>query len=204
MYTILVDNKNCMHTSVYETILQETNLSSSIRILVPRFYEDFDMNDFKASIRYKSSDGESIGIIDLQDPKCLEKENGYLQFMLPVTIEMTKNAGLLNILMSFTKSNNDDENSILVRKISPCNICITPIGDWSGEEIPDSEVNFIDQKLTEIKEMIDDVKETQDHLSKEKADDISYENNVLQLTSNDNPIGRSVKIENTDLVWKEI
>lgn len=52
--------------------------------------------------------------------------------------------------------------------------------------------------------MVEDVKGVQEQLEKEKADNVTYENNILQLTANDSPIGDPVKIEGTNLVWKEI
>ena len=117
MYTILVDNKNYMHTSVREAIVQGSNLTNYIKILVPQQYGDFNMIDFRASIRYKIQDEQGVGIVEMDDPE--ELSNGYLQYLLPVTVEMTNKAGLLTLLLTFTKTDDLDESSILVRKISP-------------------------------------------------------------------------------------
>ena len=201
MYTILVDNKNYMHTSVREAIVQGSNLTNYIKILVPQQYGDFNMIDFRASIRYKIQDEQGVGIVEMDDPE--ELSNGYLQYLLPVTVEMTNKAGLLTLLLTFTKTDDLDESSILVRKICPIEISIVPIGEWEGE-IPDSDIDYIDKKLEEIKDMVEDVKGVQEQLEKEKADNVTYENNILQLTANDSPIGDPVKIEGTNLVWKEI
>lgn len=200
MYTIVVDDKNYMHTSVFEPLMQKSNLVNSLKILVPQYYNGLDMNDFFAILEYKTPESGKVGIIDLNEKIILE--NGYIQYIVPADIKMTNEFGLLKILMIFTRRNEEGGTSF-VRKVGPADIPIKQVGEWEGDD-PDGNLDLIDQKLLEMKEMIDDIKEMQENLDNEKADNISYKNNILQLTSHNKSIGDSVKIQGQDLVWKEI
>ena len=195
MHTIVVDNNNYMHTSVYKPILQCSNLTEYIKILVPEIYFKYDMLDFMAKLEYKTPETGRIGSIELNDPAILE--NGYIQFVFAVDIDMTEEAGTLKVLLVFTKENEQGGES-LVRNVGPADVYVKPIEKW--EEDSDS----VDKKLAEMQNMIDDIKETQDRMDKEKADNISYTDDMLQLTSNDSLIGDAVKIEKSELTWKEI
>ena len=195
MHTIVVDNNNYMQTSVYKPILQCSNLTEYIKILVPEIYFKYDMLDFMAKLEYKTPETGRIGSIELNDPAILE--NGYIQFVFAVDIDMTEEAGILKVLLVFTKENEQGGES-LVRNVGPADVYVKPIEKW--EEDSDS----VDKKLAEMQNMIDDIKETQDRMDKEKADNISYTDDMLQLTSNDSLIGDAVKIEKSELTWKEI
>lgn len=195
MHTIVVDNNNYMQTSVYKPILQCSNLTEYIKILVPEIYFKYDMLDFMAKLEYKTPETGRIGSIELNDPAILE--NGYIQFVFAVDIDMTEEAGTLKVLLVFTKENEQGGES-LVRNVGPADVYVKPIEKW--EEDSDS----VDKKLAEMQNMIDDIKETQDRMDKEKADNISYTDDMLQLTSNDSLIGDAVKIEKSELTWKEI
>lgn len=201
MYSIVVDDNNYMHTSVYKPILQKSNLTDSIKILVPEIYSKYDMKEFSAELKYKTPQSGKVGAVIMSDPTILE--NGYIQFVVPVDINMTTEAGILKIILTFTKMDKLKEGTALVRKVGPADVPITAIGEWDGE-IPDEDIDAIDKKLAEMQNMIDDVKDMQEKLDKEKADSLRFENQILQLMSHNDPIGDQIKIENSDLEWKEI
>lgn len=201
MYSIVVDDNNYMHTSVYKPILQKSNLTDSIKILVPEIYSKYDMKEFSAELKYKTPQSGKVGAVIMSDPTILE--NGYIQFVVPVDINMTTEAGILKIILTFTKMDKLKEGTALVRKVGPADVPITAIGEWDGE-IPDEDIDAMDKKLAEMQNMIDDVKDMQEKLDKEKADNLRFENQILQLMSHNDPIGDQIKIENSDLEWKEI
>ena len=200
MHTIVVDENGCMHTSVFEPIIQKSNLVNSLKILIPRYYNEFDMHDFTAMLEYKTPEQSKVGIVDLEDNVILE--NGYIQYIVPVDIKMTSEAGFLKIMMVFTQSD-EDGKLLFVRRVGPADVFIKDIGEWEGED-PDGELDSIDQKIAEMQEMIDELKTSQKELDDSKADNISYEDNIIQLLSNGKSIGDSYEIQGQNLTWQEI
>lgn len=78
-------------------------------------------------------------------------------------------------------------------KISKENTKIIPIDNWA-EMIPDEALSSLDQRILELialnKSMYDQLNTNLDN----KADNIKYQNNILQLTSNGKEIGNAVEI----------
>ena len=80
-----------------------------------------------------------------------------------------------------------------VRKTEKTTLTITPIEAWA-DMIPDRVLTSLDQRLLKqdaaMKELADIISTIDD----QKADDISLENNHLQLTANGEKIGEGVDL----------
>ena len=67
---------------------------------------------------------------------------------------------------------------------------------WS-DFIPDDALTSLDQRLLKIDAMIQDLNEFNDNLDKTKADNISIEKNIIQLTSH----GEKIETSLTSFWW---
>lgn len=200
IYTILVNNDNELLTTVKERIMQKSKLVDSLRFLVDPIYKDTDMTDFTVTMEYRLpvSKEYHFEILTLSEEKYKEK----LEYTLPFDTALTKEAGDIEIQLSFASPVMQMDGTVLqyVRKTSPTTITIIPINAWS-EMIPDNILTPLDQRLLKLDAQMQELLDVADAVQDSKADDITFENNKLQLTSNGKKIGVGVdcdKFENDD------
>lgn len=200
IYTILVNNDNELLTTVKERIMQKSKLVDSLRFLVDPIYKDTDMTDFTVTMEYRLpvSKEYHFEILTLSEEKYKEK----LEYTLPFDTSLTKEAGDIEIQLSFASPVMQMDGTVLqyVRKTSPTTITIIPINAWS-EMIPDNILTPLDQRLLKLDAQMQELLDVADAVQDSKADDITFENNKLQLTSNGKKIGVGVdcdKFEDDD------
>lgn len=176
MYTILINKDNSLTTSVRERITQGSNLVDSLRFLVEPVYANIEMKDFVVEMEYVIPNPELVQQKTVQ-LELVTDENGEpvlyknrLDYRLPVTNEFTTYAGRIKINLIFTKTEFEEETeNVYIRKTTNTYLEITPVDhDMSVEMVY-------------------------------KADSIVInEDNTIQLTANDVPIGD--KIATTSIV----
>lgn len=198
MYTILLNDTNELITSVKERIMQRSKLVDSLHFLVEPTYKSIDMSGFTAMLEYILPVSREYHSEILVKSDSLYKEK--LEYKLPFDTCLTKEAGNIEIQLTFVKVSldADGKNTQQVRKTSPTTIKILPISAWS-DIVADNALGAIDQRLIQAEAMIQAASEMADYFDSTKADNIVYneEDNYIQLTANGNPIGDKITLKST-------
>lgn len=114
---------------------------------------------------------------------------------MPFDTDLTSEVGDIEIQLTFanTEMGSDGKITQYVRKVGPGVIHIVSINNWA-DMIPDSALGPLDQRLLMLIAQSKALNDQMNTAINNKADGLSYKNNILQLLSNGAPIGNSVKI----------
>jgi hypothetical protein len=196
MYTILVNDNNELVTTVKERIMQRSKLVDNLHFLANPMYKNVDMSGFTVTMEYVLPVSREYRTETLVKSDALYK--GQLEYVLPFDTYLTKEAGKIEIQLTFTRVYLDAEGNAKqqVRKAGPVTITIVPVTAWS-DIIPDSALSALDQRLIMVDAMINAANEMNQYMFETKADDISYneETNELQLMAAGNVIGKKVVVK---------
>lgn len=194
MYTILIGNDNSLTTTCRERIMQRSKLVDNLCFLAYPIYKEQNMAEYTVLLEYvlPCSRKYRTEILELSN----EMYEDHLKYLLPFDTQLTSEAGEIEAQITFAKADIDDKgNSIQrVRKTSTVKITIVPISAWS-DIIPDSALSAIDQRIIKVDAQIKALDEMGEILHNSKADNLSYENNKLQLLANGKKIGKAVTIK---------
>lgn len=195
MYTILVNDDNTLTTSVRERIMQRSKLVDSLHFLVEPTYKELNIADFTVTLEYVLPISKKYKVETLIKSDELYKER--LEYKLPFDTNLTREYGDIEIQLTFTKVDLDEEGKDIqyVRKTSTTSITIVPISAWS-DVIPDEALTDLDQKILKTDAQIKELREMQENILVEKADNLvlDEENKELYLTAEGNQIGNKVKL----------
>ena len=195
MYTILVNDDNTLTTSVRERIMQRSKLVDSLHFLVEPTYKELNIADFTVTLEYVLPISKKYKVETLIKSDELYKER--LEYKLPFDTNLTREYGDIEIQLTFTKVDLDEEGKDIqyVRKTSTTSITIVPISAWS-DVIPDEALTDLDQKILKTDAQIKELHEIQENILVEKADNLvlDEENKELYLTAEGNQIGNKVKL----------
>ena len=195
MYTILVNDDNTLTTSVRERIMQRSKLVDSLHFLVEPTYKELNIADFTVTLEYVLPISKRYKVETLIKSDELYKER--LEYKLPFDTNLTREYGDIEIQLTFTKVDLDEEGKDIqyVRKTSTTSITIVPISAWS-DVIPDEALTDLDQKILKTDAQIKELREMQENILVEKADNLvlDEENKELYLTAEGNQIGNKVKL----------
>ena len=146
MYTILVTSNNELVTSVKERIMQRSKLVDNLHFLVDPMYNDLLMEDFTVTLEYILPVSKEYKTETLVLSEDLYKDR--LEYKLPLNTNFTKEAGKVEIQLTFTYVDIDDEGNDIqrVRKTSPTVVEIVPLSAWF-EIVPDEALSAIDQRI---------------------------------------------------------
>lgn len=148
MYTILLNNDHELITTQRERIMQRSSMVNKLHFLVPPTYEDLDMTNTTVCMEYLTPGRE-------YNPEVLvrseELYKDHLEYKLPLTTKLTKEAGDLEIQLTFTAVDMDADGKVIqiIRKTSPTIIKIIPIAAWS-DVIPDATLTALDQRMIKL------------------------------------------------------
>ena len=194
MYTILLNETNELTTSIRERIMQRSKLVDSLHFLVDPIYKGIDMSDFTVMMEYILPISREYKTEILVKSDELYKNK--LEYKLPFDTCLTKEAGKIEVQLTFIKVELDADGKSVqrVRKTSPTTITIVPISAWS-DIIADNALTALDQRLIQVDAAIAAANEMNNYLSETKADNIivNKETNTIQLTANGCPIGDAVE-----------
>lgn len=193
MYTILINSDNELVHTIKERIMCRSKLVDSLHFLTEPTYKETDMTPFTVTLEYRLPISKEYHIEILDRSENLYKE--MLEYKLPFDTTLTKEAGDIELQLTFTNAEMQVDGSVTqyVRKTEKTTITITSIEAWA-DMIPDKVLTSLDQRLLKqdaaMKELADIISAIDD----QKADDISLENNHLQLTANGEKIGEGVDL----------
>ena len=193
MYTFLINADNSITASLTERIMQRSKLVDSLHFLADTIYSGVDMTEYTVLLEYKLPVSKSYKTEILK--KSTELYKNKLEYKLPFDTNLTSEAGDIEFWLTFSDVEMTAEGETIqhVRKVGPGVVHIIPISNWA-DVVPDEALSSLDQRLIELiplnKSMYDQLNINLDG----KADNIKYQNNILQLTSNGKEIGNAVEI----------
>ena len=208
MYTILVTDSNELVISVKERIMQRSKLVDNLHFLMSPSYKGIDMSEFTCTMEYVLPVSREYKTETLVKSGELYKDN--LEFKLPFDTNLTKEAGKIEIQLTFIKVSLDADGHTKqqVRKAGPCTITIVPVASWS-DVIPDAALTALDQRLIQLELMANQLDELSKYAYENKADNITYNESdgTIQLLANNNPIGDKItinigEVESVDAIQK--
>lgn len=203
MYTIFITEDNELNAHVRERIMQRSKLVDNLHFLTAPLYKGQDMSKYTVMMEYFKPVSKQYKSELLTRSKDLYEN--CIEYILPLDTELTSEPGTVEIQLTFTYIEMDEDGAVIqrVRKTSPGELKITPIAAWS-DFIPDEALSALDQRLLYLLARQQHLEDLQNAYMEEKADDISYENNVLQLLANGKKIGSKHEIasgqSNNDVV----
>lgn len=196
MYTILVTSNNELVTSVKERIMQRSKLVDNLHFLVEPTYKGYSMADFTVTLEYILPVSREYKTEALVLSEALYKDR--LEYKLPFDTNLTKEAGKVEMQLTFTFVDLDEYGNDIqrVRKTSATMVEIIPITAWS-DIIPDSALSALDQRLIKLDAQMKGLSDYVDTVSTNAVDDLVYnsEDETLQLSSKGVGVGNKVSVK---------
>lgn len=199
-YIIIVEDDNTLYGSQKRRIMQREKLFNDLWFLVKQYYNGYDMSQCTVTMRYLLPISKEFKTETLKLSNERYKED-YLKYILPVDTCLTKEFGDIELNLTFTMLDVDDNGKVIqrVRKTDNHLLKITPIPDWDSV-VPDSALSALDERIIKLDAQMKALDERNKVIADTKADNIKYntDTNELQLTSNGNAIGDKVIINAGD------
>ena len=195
MYTIIVCDDNSLYGAKKEKVIQKEKLFNKLWFLVAPHYNGYDMSQCTVTMRYllpisKEFVTETLVLSE-------ERYEEYLKYILPIDTCLTKEHGDVELNLTFTLLDVDDNGNIIqrVRKTTNCIITITPIPNWDAL-IPDSSLAALDQRILKQDAQIRALTELAESFDNNQVDNLVYDdiNETLQLYANGVGIGDKVSV----------
>ncbi len=189
MYTIIMNSDKSLTQTTTSTLFQRENLVDKIQFLFPEFYNDIDLNDFIATLKY-------IDQANIPHAEILQKDDelykNKIRFSLPIDTDLNTYAGDIQIRITLIKVDMDTKKQYVLHT-GETTISILPLKDYYNF-VPDESLEFVDQLVGSLTSKIEATEKLAEAYDKNKADNITYEGNKIQLTSNGLKIGDSITI----------
>lgn len=195
-YTIIVCDDGSLYGSHKRKIMQREKLFNKLWILVPPYYNGYDMSQCTVTMRYlrpisKDFVTETLALSD-------ERYEEYLKYVLPVDTCFTKEWGDLELNLTFTMLDTDDEGNIVqrVRKTGNHVLTITKLPNWDAV-VPDESLSAIDQRILAQSAQIKALESLAETLENAQVDNLVYnpKEDVLHLSSKGNLVGNKVSVK---------
>lgn len=197
-YVILVNDDNTLYGSKKERVMQRSKLVNDLMFVVHPIYKGIDMTDASVVMEYVLPVSREYKTINL----VLDEErynDCYLQYKLPFDVDLTSQAGSLELQLTFAYVEMNDKGVGIqrVRKTSTTIIDIIPISAWS-DIIPDSALSALDQRLIKMDAQMRGLNDYIDIIEGSKVDNLIYNDKeeTLQLYANGVGIGDKVSVRN--------
>ena len=190
MYSIVMQNNKSLRVTQKTMLYQREKLVDKIQFLIPPKYEELDLSDFSAILKYKDQGG--VAHMEILE-KDIETYNGYSKYTLPVDTNLTQFAGDIRIRITLSKTDLENKKQYVLHTGETV-ISISPLEDYYAF-VTDESLEYIDQIVGNLDAKIEALSKISETYDKEKADNITYDNNKIQLTSNGQKIGDYITIE---------
>lgn len=182
MYTILMRSDKSLVATQKTTLHQRENLVDKIQFLVPEFYEDINLGDFKVILKY-------ITQTNYPHTEVLNKselKKGMLVYTLPIDTKLSAFCGDINLRLSFIKNDLDNSQQQVLHS-KDIVITIQKLDDYYSYKNED--IELIDKFILDVDSKIKELNEISSIYDYKKADNLLIENNMLRLMANGEPIG---------------
>lgn len=194
-YTIIVCDDNTLYGSHKRKIVQREKLFNKLWILVPPCYNGYDMSQCTVTMRYllPISKEFKTEILVLSE----EKYEEYLKYVLPVDTCFTKEWGNIELNLTFTMLDVDNDGNIIqrVRKTENHILTITRLPDWDSV-VPDSALSALDQRILKQDAQIKALESLAETLDNNQVDNLVYNRSdeTLQLSTKGTGVGNKVSV----------
>lgn len=195
-YVIIVENDGSLYGSCKKRIMQREKLFNKLWILVPPCYNGFDMSECTVTMRYllpisREFRTETLVLSD-------ERYEEYLKYVLPIDTDLSKEWGNIELNLTFTMLDVDNDGNIVqrVRKTDNHILTITKIPDWDSI-VPDSALSAIDQRIIMQTAQIKALESLAQTLGEDKVDNLIYNSGdeTLHLSANGKVVGNKVSVK---------
>lgn len=197
-YIIVVCDDNSLYGSQKSKIMQREKLFNKLWILVPPCYNGYDMSQCVVTMRYLLPISREFvtETLELSD----EKYEEYLKYVLPIDTNLTKESGNIELNLTFTMVEADDNGNVIhrVRKTDNYLLPIAPIPNWDSL-IPDSSLAAIDQRIIKTQAQIKELEMLANAFDGNVniVDNLIYNDSdsTLQLSANGIGVGDKVSVK---------
>ena len=195
-YVILVENDNSLYGSCKSKIMQKEKLVNKLCFLVAPHYNGYDMSQFTVTMRYilpisKEFTTETLVLSD-------EKYEEYLKYILPVDTKLTKEWGDIELNLTFTMVDTDDNGNMVqrVRKTDNYLLHITQLPNWDSL-VPDAALSALDQRILKQDAQIKALNELANVIDSNQVDNLVYNDkeDTLQLSAKGVGVGNKVSVK---------
>ena len=193
MYIVVMQKDKSLLATVTTKLYQHENLVDKIFFLFPEEYHGLYLSECTAVLKYV--DQGNVPHVEI-----LEKQNelykNKLQYFLPVDSSLTKFAGDIKLRVTFTKTDMEVQKQYVLNT-GEITISISPLSDYYAY-VPDESLEIVDQMIGKLDAKIAATQAIAEIYDKKKADNLSYEDDKLQLLSNGEKIGNAITIISGD------
>lgn len=196
MYTILVNLDHSLYGSQKSRIMQRSKLVDELRFIVEPIYNGIDMTTATVMLEYVLPVSREYKTVIL----ALDNErynDCYLQYKLPFDVDLTSQAGSLELQLTFAyvEMTPNGVGVQRVRKTSSTIIEVIPVTAWS-DIVPDSALGGLDQRLIKLDAQMRAMNDYLDVIDSNKVDNLVYNDidESLQLSANGTPVGDKVSV----------
>ena len=194
MYTIIMNSNKGLDQTERVTLYQREKLVDKFRFLLPLNYDGLDLSKFTVSLKYiDQGNVPHSEILTLSDELY---KNLKLVYYLPVDTDLTRFAGDITLHLTLTHYDSKTKKSHVLHT-GETTITISPVRDIYAF-VADAQLEAVDQKILELDAKIQAVERNAEIYDSEKADNLSYEDNKLQLMSNGKKIGSIAVVKSCD------
>ena len=190
MYTILMASDKSLNVSVRTTIYQREKLVDKFRFLIPPTYDSVDLTDFTVILKYLDQGNEAHSEVLVKEDE-LYKE--HLSYVLPVDTNLTRFAGDITLHLTLSKVDMEEKKQYSL-ETGEVTITISPLSDYY-HFVSDDSLDAVSKKISELDVRLEAMDKIAETYNQTKADDLSYEDNTLQLLANGKKIGTPQKLE---------
>jgi hypothetical protein len=192
MYTILMNSDKSLVCTTKTTLYQRDKLVDKLQILIPQTYEDINLSDFTAVLKYVDQGNEAHSEILIQDEELYK--DSYLRYTLPIDTNLTRFAGNIKICLTLNKVDMEEMKEYSLNT-GETTITITPLSDYY-KFVSDESLSIIDQKVNELNVKLEAVDKMSTAYDETKADNIKLdkETSEIYLTAHNKQIGDKIAI----------
>lgn len=201
MYTILMNSDKSLVCTIKTTLYQRDKLVDKLQILIPRTYEDINLSDFMAVLKYVDQGNEVHSEILIQDEELYK--DSYLRYTLPIDTNLTRFAGDIKLCLTLNKVDMEEMKEYSLNT-GETTITIAPLSDYYSF-ISDKSLSVIDQKVNELNVKLEAIDKMATTYDETKADNIKLDKDTseIYLTAHDKQIGDKITINDLGNVIAE-
>ena len=174
MFTVLVQKDNSVVVTERQRIMQNSKLIDVFQIVVPKLYDDVEMEKFLLVLEYLTPINHRHNFLELEVADANYK-NDFLLYKLKLDTNLTSEVGNVQFMISFFQVEMTDEGKVEtpVRKTDVFTMKVIPIADWFVD--PSDCLSALDQRIIVTQQNIKAMADLQSTLALDKLDDIKLD-----------------------------
>lgn len=178
-------------------LCQHDSFIDKVQFIIPYIYNEFDLREFTATLTYV--DSANIAHAEILEPQEDLYKEDYIQYFLPVTSQLSKSAGDIEVRLIFTKTDGEKQVNYVLQTLTAI-IPIVPIKDFY-RVVPDESLDFVSKSVLKIQQAVDELNKTAEIYNETKADNHIVDENTgkVFLTANGVKIGDGLDLASVEV-----